>query len=271
MAEIKSLAGMGLEMAQNDNKKENLRKGLMIAGGVALAGVSIFAAMRGKKIANLQKELGSKNSEITKLGKQLKGLEDEMAQLKLGGLIGENKAGLKVYKFIEPEGKEVLTTIDGKTGEVVKRITKQKNPDKTPWLEYIQRGKDWYSLRSIESYKSTIVHIDDLKAGESIYKVQSNWVEGAGTIKKWHTESIKIQEDKITEVFSYYGDNWNSGRRSVTAKGLPGMKVVHKQPFLTSASYREFVDKTLRLYNKYILDLVEKFKAPELESRFYHG
>lgn len=78
MTEIKSMLGAGIVTAQNDNRKENLRKGLMIAGGVALAGVSIFAAIRGKKISgNLQKELSTKSNEVSSIRKGIESLKVE--------------------------------------------------------------------------------------------------------------------------------------------------------------------------------------------------
>lgn len=129
--------------------------------------------------------------------KQLNGLEDEMAQLRLGGLIGENKAGLKVYKFIGQGGTEFLTTIDGKTGEVVKRITKQPNPDKYPW--YKERGRV-----TPKDGKSTIVNIEDFKTGETIYKVRSSYkypdLFCNNYWKHYLVESVTIKNNKISKT-----------------------------------------------------------------------
>ena len=55
MTEIKSVAVSGTETAQTDSRKENLKRGLIIAGGVALAGISLFAAVKYKKKVNAVK------------------------------------------------------------------------------------------------------------------------------------------------------------------------------------------------------------------------
>lgn len=61
--------------AQRNSRKEGLRKGLAIAGGVLFAGVSIFAALQTKKVSNLRKSIDMQSNEIMNLTRQLKNLK----------------------------------------------------------------------------------------------------------------------------------------------------------------------------------------------------
>ena len=69
MINLKSVVGSGTETTQAENRNDKFKKGLIIAGGIALAGISVFAVVKHKKKVNAVKaeQIQSQIKELERL------------------------------------------------------------------------------------------------------------------------------------------------------------------------------------------------------------
>jgi len=209
-----------------NSRKENLKTGLLIAGGVAITGLSIFAAMRGKRINSLKKQVGSLQKELNATS----------------NLIGENKAGLKLFKSVGENGEEVLTTID-KNGETIKKITSQVQADSHPW---------WIPITAFppkEAGKLELIRIEDFKTGETIDKVRSSCTWGRYPQKEIVAESIHQKGGQLTKIERIKGrKNWfnrifNSPGNSATEVMYMDKQVLPFEESREVITYKPFLER----------------------------